>query len=409
MGRRTADGAPVTLALEALRKHVTIFAGSGSGKTVLIRRLIEECALLGVSAIVLDPNNDLARLGERWPQPPPSWEDGDARRADAYLNGTDVVIWTPGRAGGRPLAFQPLPDFRGLADDPDEFTEAVEAAVAFIAPRIRLDANTGKAQLGQAVLRKALAHYGRRGATSLKGFAALLSDLPDGVSELANAPRIAAELAQSLTAAMDNDPLFGGAGTPVDPGLLVTPPPGRRARVSVISLVGLPAAEQRQSFVSQLQMELFVWFKRHPAQDRPLGALLVMDEAQTFAPATGSAASTRSTVLLASQARKYGLGLVFATQAPKGLHNHLPGNSATQFFGLLNAPIQITAAREMARSKGGDVPDISRLRSGEFYVAREGSTFARTRVPMCLTWHPSSPLTTEEVIDRSRAGEPRRA
>ncbi|GAA1677747.1 DUF87 domain-containing protein [Nonomuraea maheshkhaliensis] len=403
LGRRMADGAPVSVALEALRKHVTIFAGSGSGKTVLIRRLVEECALSGVPAIVLDPNNDLARLGERWPEPPAAWEEGDARRAEEYLAGTDVVVWTPGRAGGRPLSFQPLPDFAGLAGDPDEFAEAVEAAVAFIAPRIRLDAKTEKAQLGQAVLRKALAHYGVRGATSLKGFAALLSDLPDGVSELADAQRIAAGLAQSLTAAMDNDPLFGGTGTPVDPALLVTPPEGRRARVSVISLVGLPSLEQRQSFVSQLQMELFVWFKRHPAQDRPLGALLVMDEAQTFAPATGAAASTRSTVLLASQARKYGLGLVFATQAPKGLHNHIPGNSATQFFGLLNAPIQISAAREMARSKGGDVPDVSRLSSGEFYVATEGAAPVKTRIPMCLTRHPRSPLTTEEVIEKSRA------
>ncbi|MEV4087146.1 zonular occludens toxin domain-containing protein, partial [Nonomuraea fuscirosea] len=219
----------------------------------------------------------------------------------------------------------------------------------------------------------------------------------------ADAQRIAAGLAQSLTAAMDNDPLFGGAGTPVDPALLVTPPEGKRTRVSVISLVGLPSPEQRQSFVSQLQMELFVWFKRHPAQDRPLGALLVMDEAQTFAPATGAAASTRSTVLLASQARKYGLGLVFATQAPKGLHNHIPGNSATQFFGLLNAPIQISAAREMARSKGGDVPDVSRLSSGEFYVATEGAAPVKTRIPMCLTRHPRSPLTTEEVIEKSRA------
>ncbi|GAA3563478.1 DUF87 domain-containing protein [Nonomuraea rosea] len=404
VGRRAADGAPVSVALEALRKHVTIFAGSGSGKTVLIRRLIEECALLGVSAVVLDPNNDLARLGEPWPEPPPHWEDGDARRAEEYLAGTDVIVWTPGRRGGRPLSFQPLPDLAGLAGDPDEFAEAVEAAVAFIVPRVRLDANTGKAQLGQAVLRKALAYYGLRGATSLKGFAALLSDLPEGVSELAGAPRIAADLAQSLTAAMDNDPLFGGAGEPVDPGMLVSPPEGRRARVSVISLVGLPGLEQRQSFVSRLQMELFVWFKRHPAQDRPLGALLVMDEAQTFAPAAGGSVATRSTVLLASQARKYGLGLVFATQAPKGLHNQVPGNSATQFFGLLNAPIQIAAARDMARAKGGDVPDVSRLSAGEFYVALEGGAFVKVRAPMCLTSHPKSPLTTEEVIERSRPG-----
>jgi DNA helicase HerA-like ATPase len=35
-------------------------------------------------------------------------------------------------------------------------------------------------------------------------------------------------------------------------------------------------------------------------------------------------------VALASQARKYGLGL-FATQAPRGIHNRIAGNAATQF------------------------------------------------------------------------------
>jgi hypothetical protein len=44
---------------------------------------------------------------------------------------------------------------------------------------------------------------------------------------------------------MVNDPLFGGSGTPMDPGVLLTPPEGKRARVSVISFVGLPAEEQR--------------------------------------------------------------------------------------------------------------------------------------------------------------------
>ncbi|MCK2216673.1 DUF87 domain-containing protein [Actinomadura sp. ATCC 31491] len=406
LGRRAADGLPLGVDLAALRKHVTIFAGSGSGKTVLIRRLVEECALLGVPAIVLDANNDLARLGEPWPEPPPGWHDGDAGKAAGYLSGTDVVVWTPGRTGGRPLSFQPLPDLTALAGDPDEFAAAVEAAAEFLVPRLRLAAGTAKAQLGQAVLRRALAHHGRRGATSLRSLAALLSDLPEGVSELADARRIAAGLAQTLTAAMDNDPLFGGVGEPVDPGLLITPPEGRRARVSVISLAGLPGLEQRQSFVSQLQRELFVWFKRHPVRDRPLGALLVMDEAQTYAPAVGTSVSTRSTLLLASQARKYGLGLVFATQSPKGVHNHIPGNSATQLFGLLNAPIQIAAARDLARAKGGDVPDVSRLRAGEFYLAAEGAAMTRLRAPMCLSWHPPAPLTTEEVVERSRRQRP---
>jgi hypothetical protein len=94
---------------------------------------------------------------------------------------------------------------------------------------------------------------------------------------------------------------------------------------------------------------------------------------------------------------------VFATQAPKGLHNRIPGNAATQFYGLLNSPIQIEAAREMAKAKGGDVPDVSRLRSGEFYVAAEGEAPEKVRTPLCLSYHPKSPLTTEEVLERARS------
>ncbi|GGO15931.1 hypothetical protein GCM10011574_37910 [Microbispora bryophytorum] len=401
IGAATSDDRPVRIRLETLRKHTAIFAGSGSGKTVLIRRLVEECALQGVSAIVLDANNDLARLGDRWPEPPAEWGEGDAARADDYLANTDVVIWTPRKESGRPLSFQPLPDFGSVADDPDEFGEAVDAALAALVPRAKLEAKTARAHLGQAVLREAVAHYGRRGGTGLGGLIALLDDLPDGVSSLEGAPRLATEMAQHLRAETISDPLFAGTGTPVDPGLLLTPPEGKRARVSVISLTGMTSDAQRQGFVNQLQMALFSWIKRHPAGDRPLGGLFVMDEAQTFAPSGTATVCTQSTLALAAQARKYGLGLVFATQAPKGLHNRITGNAATQFFGLLNAPVQITAARELARAKGGDVPDVARLRSGQFYAAFEGGSFTKVRTPLCLSHHPSSPLTSEEVVARA--------
>jgi DNA helicase HerA-like ATPase len=123
-----------------------------------------------------------------------------------------------------------------------------------------------------------------------------------------------------------------------------------------------------------------------------------MDEAQTLAPSTGSTPSTASTIALASQARKYGLGLVFATQAPKGLHNQISGNATTQFFGLLNSPAQIDAARELALAKGGRLPDIGLLGSGQFYAAGEGFSFLRVDTPLCLSHHPKAPLSPEEVV-----------
>jgi DNA helicase HerA-like ATPase len=172
--------------------------------------------------------------------------------------------------------------------------------------------------------------------------------------------------------------------------------------VSVISMVGLSDGTQREGFVNQLQMALFAWIKRNPAGDRPLGGLLVMDEAQNFAPSGRTTVATRSTLALSSQARKYGLGLVYATQAPRGLNPNIPGNAATQLFGLLNAPVQIAVAKEMARVKGGLVPDISRLRAGNFYAALEGTAFQKITTPWCLSQHPNSPLTTEEVLELAR-------
>ncbi|MFD0202457.1 MULTISPECIES: ATP-binding protein [Saccharothrix] len=394
----------IRIKLESLRKHAIVFAGSGSGKTVLLRRIVEECALRGVSAIVLDPNNDLARLGDAWPRPPADWLPGDADSAAEYLANTEVVVWTPGRAGGRPLSFHPLPDFAEVLGDPDEFTASVEAAVARLVPHARVGGGSKTAVRGQAVLREGLTHYARTGGRDLSAFIEVLADLPEGVSKLSTARATAADLAETLRAAMVNDPLLGGAGEPTDPAMLLTPAHGKRARISVISFIGLPSEQQKQGFVSQLQLEVFAWIKRNPAVDRPLGGLVVMDEAQTIAPSGAWTASTQSTIMLASQARKYGLGLLVATQAPKGVHNQVVGNATTQFYGRLQTSAQVNAATEMARAKGSSVGDIARLERGQFYVTGETFGFRLMRTPLCLSHHPPSPLRLEEVLDRARDG-----
>ena len=79
IGRRYERGAlgdPVTLGADLLPRHVAVLAGPGSGKTVLMRRIVEEAALLGIPSIVLDPNNDLSRLGDAWPTRPEFLERG---------------------------------------------------------------------------------------------------------------------------------------------------------------------------------------------------------------------------------------------------------------------------------------------------------------------------------------------
>ncbi|MEM7696228.1 MAG: type IV secretion system DNA-binding domain-containing protein [Pseudomonadota bacterium] len=391
-------GAPMTVTLESLRKHVVFFGGSGSGKTVALRRLVEACALRGVSAIVLDINNDLARLGMPADTPSPHWLPGDDADAARYGKEVAAVVYTPRINTARPIAFAPLAGLPDLVGDPDEFPLAVDNAVALIAPKARLSPTTTKGDLSRAVLREAISAYARMGHASLPGLFDYLADLPEGVSALEDSAKIAADMAQALKAASVNDPMFGDVGTPMDPGRLFTPPAGKRAVLSIISFIGLPNADQQQQFVSQLQMALFSWIKKNPAPaDKPLCGLLVMDEAHNFAASSSASPSLPTTLALASQARKYGLGLIFATKAPKQLHNQIAGNCATQVFGRLGTPAQIDAAKDLAAARGGGINGIAKLVRGEFFIAREGRRFERVNVPFCLTKHPPQPLAPNEV------------
>ena len=60
----------------------------------------------------------------------------------------------------------------------------------------------------------------------------------------------------------------------------------------------------------------------------------------------------------------------------------------------------------MAAQKGGDAQGIARLRPGEFFAASDRVAFQRVRSPMCLSHHPRSPMTQEEVLELARARQP---
>ncbi|MGD0024340.1 MAG: ATP-binding protein [Xanthobacteraceae bacterium] len=400
IGRRCERGtlgAAVTLSAELLRRHVAILAGSGSGKTVLLRRIVEEAALLGIPAIVLDTNNDLARLGDPWPAAPEGWTVEDTAKAADYRHNVEVAIWTPGRNSGRPMSLALLPDFAALRQDADEREQAIEMARATLAPYLGTGGATAK--LREGVLADTLRSFAHAGGGGLDQLIDMLSDLPDDVSTIDDAPKLASAIANQLRAAIATNPLLQSRGSTLDPAVLFQAAAGK-TRISVLNLSGLGSDEARQSFVNQLQMSLFTWIKRNPS---PTGRLYVVDEAQNFAPSQKLTPCKESTLSLAAQARKYGLGMIFATQTPKGIDNKIISNCTTQFYGRMSAPATIEATRELMAAKGGSGDDIGRLTRGEFYFSTEAvQRPIRIRTPLCLTWHPANPLTIEEVIAKAR-------
>jgi Helicase HerA, central domain len=398
IGTTVRGGRPFTVAVELLRKHTVVVGAAGSGKTVLVKRIVEQCALRGVSAIVLDPNDDLARLGDPWPSLPEGWTDEQEHEAQRYFADTEVMVWTPGLSRGRPISFHPLPDFGPVLADEDDFRRLLTSTVAALAPQAGVRGDSARATQQLGVLRRALERYAREGGRTLAGLVELLAEPP---SDIVNnrTSRFAVQMADTLEAAIETDPLIGESGAPADPGVLLTPSPGKSARISVISFVGL-SGEGPARFVTRLQAALFSWFKAHLTDDRPLGGLLVMDEAQNFVPSGGSNPSTASTVELIRQIRKYGLGIVLASQAPKGINHQALGNTANQFIGRLTAPAQINAAETMAQSRNAVLDNLGGLPLGTFYAAGEGTTFSKIQVPICLSHH-AGPLHEDEVLERA--------
>ncbi|MGO9682594.1 MAG: ATP-binding protein [Beijerinckiaceae bacterium] len=406
IGRRFERGAlgdPVTLAADLLPCHIAILAGTGSGKTVFLRRIIEEAALLDIPAIVLDINNDLSRLGDTWPAQAEGFSDEDAAKAATYHARADVVVWTPGVASGNPVSLNLLPDFSAIGDKEDSQTEdersqAVEMARATLAPYL---GGTGqRALLRQGVLADALRAFAKKGGGKLDDLIRLLSDLPEDISRIADAPRLASDIANQLLAAIATNPLLQSSGLSLDPQRLFEGGDGK-TRISVINLGGLASDAARQSFVNQLQMMLFTWIKQNPS---PTGRLYVLDEAQNFAPSQTATACKASTLSLVKQARKYGLGMIFATQLPKGIDNAIVSNCMTHVYGRMSAPATIQATHELMAAKGGAAEDIGRLTKGEFYFSTDGfNRPVKIRTPLCLSWHPPNPPTADEVVQKARA------
>jgi hypothetical protein len=403
IGERQA--APRSIPPAVLAKHTVILAGSGSGKTVLVRRLVEEAALLGIPSIVIDGANDLARLGDPWPKRQESWSDEDAAKAERYHQTADVVVWTPGRPSGNPLGLAPLPDLAAVAHDTDELAQMVGMATESLG-EIVAAGNSEASKMRRGVLSNALRYFATHDGGRLEDFVDLLKDLPpDAMGGISKASDLAAKMADALLAAMAIDPLLAHSGDALDPGVLfgLGAAPGK-TRISVLNLVGLPSLATQQQFINQLAMTLFAWLKKHPCPpDRPLTGLLVVDEAKDFVPSQSSTVCKASLMRLAAQGRKYGLGLIFATQAPRSIDHNIIANCTTQFFGKANSPAAIEAVQEQLKLRGGGGGDIARLPRGRFYLHSDGMTGPeKVDVPLCLSCHLSSPLDEDGVLKRAK-------
>lgn len=395
--------APVSLDLPSLTKHVAVLAGAGSGKTVFVRRLVEEAALRKIPAVVVDVANDLSMLGERWPERPDGFSDDDAALAERYQEETAVRVYTPGRESGHPVVLRPLPDFAAVRGDGEALNEAVQMAADSLRPIVVGRGQT--ADVKEAILKESLRFFATSGSGGLQDYIEFLAELPaDLVPGFEKAERHARNMSESLRAKTINDPLFKTAGTPLDPAVLFERPAHGKTPISVFNLAGLGTLENQQNFVNQLAMTLFTWVKDHPlAGETGLGGLFVIDEAKDFVPANKTTVCSQSILRGAAQFRKYGVGMIVATQEPKSIDHRIVANCTTQVYGRANSPAAIQVVKDLISQRGGAGDDVARLKTGQFHVYGEGfDRPIKVAAPLCLSHHPKNPPSADWIAERAR-------
>ncbi|HTY43195.1 MAG TPA: ATP-binding protein [Thermoanaerobaculia bacterium] len=354
--------------------HAVCVGMTGSGKTGLCLSLIEEAAIDGVPAILIDPKGDLCNLLLSFPNLAPEdfrpwinedeaarkgvspddyardqaalWKKGlaewgeDGARIQRLRDAADFAIYTPGSKAGLPVSIlrsfsAPPPSAR---DDEEALRDRVASTATGLLALLGVDVDPLQSR-EHILLSTILAEAWKNGEDlDLAALIARLQTPPVarvGVVELesffpakerfAFAMRVNGLLAAPGFAAwLEGEPLEVG-------GLLRTA--SGKPRVAIFSIAHLSDAE-RMFFVTLLLNQTLAWMRAQTGTTS-LRAVLYMDEIAGYFPPVANPPAKTPLLTLLKQGRAFGLGVVLATQNPVDLDYKGLSNAGTWFLGRL--------------------------------------------------------------------------
>ena len=359
-----------------LTTHAVCVGMTGSGKTGLCIDLLEEAALDGVPAILIDPKGDITNLLLTFPELRPedfkpwiniddaarkglsvddfaaktatdwrnglaSWEEGPDR-IKALKAAADFAIYTPGSEAGLPVSI--LSSFKAPDLDWDTETEIlrdrIQGTVSALLGLVGIEADPVRSR--EHILLSSILENAWRAGQDLD-IAKLIMAVQKppfrqvGVFEVDTffPEKERFNLAMTLNNIIAS-PSFSAwmSGEPLDIGAMLHTPAGK-PRHSIFYIAHLSDAE-RMFFVTILLEQVISWMRAQPGTTS-LRGLLYMDEVFGYFPPTANPPSKRPMLTLMKQARAFGLGVMLTTQNPVDLDYKGLTNAGTWFIGKLQA------------------------------------------------------------------------
>jgi hypothetical protein len=358
-----------------LTTHAVVTGMTGSGKTGLCVALLEEAALKGVPALIIDPKGDLTNLLLHFPDLAPQdfqpWIDPDiARRAgktEAQTAMEASLSWRSGLAewGVTPERILALKNAAQFAIFTPGSDAGIPISVLSSLNAPELDWDTNRESLRERISSTVTALLGLVGMDDIDPLRSrehiLLANLFENAWSQGNDIELTELILQTQTPPFEklgafpvdaffppkdrmalamtlNNILAAPAfetwreGQPLDVKSLLFAEDGR-PRHSIFYLAHLSDAE-RMFFVTLLFTAVESWM-RTQSGSAALRALLYMDEIYGYLPPTATPPSKGPLLRMLKQARAFGLGLLLATQNPVDVDYKALSNAGTWFIGKL--------------------------------------------------------------------------
>jgi hypothetical protein len=354
--------------------HALCVGMTGSGKTGLCLDLLEEAAIDGIPALIIDPKGDLGNLMLTFPNLAPSdfrpwinesdaqtkglspdafsqqqadlWRKGleswhqSGERIARFRSAADVLVYTPGSNAGLPVSILKsfdCPPFE-VMDDAELLRDRINTTVSSLLGLAGISADPIRSR-EHILLSTILMQTWQAGkSVDLGGIIALVQNpgfSKVGVLDLeAFFPsKDRFELAMTLNNLLAS-PQFAAwtQGEALDVGKMLYGPTGK-PRLAIVSIAHLDDA-QRMFFVALLLNQVLGWV-RQQSGTTSLRAILYMDEIAGYFPPVANPPSKQALLTLMKQARAFGLGVVLATQNPVDLDYKGLSNAGTWFIGRL--------------------------------------------------------------------------
>jgi len=380
--------------------HAVCFGMTGSGKTGLCLTLLEEAAIDGVPALVIDPKGDISNLLLTFPeltaeaflpwineddarakgispekyagQQAELWKNGlaawgqDASRIRRLREAAEFAVYTPGSTAGLPLSILKSFSAPGAAivDDAELLRERVNGTTTALLGLLGIEADPVRSR-EHILLATILSDAWKEGRDlDLGGLIQAVQSPPVariGVLDLEAFYPAKERFALSIL--LNNllaSPGFEAwlEGEPLEIASLLYTPQGK-PRVSIFSIAHLGDTE-RMFFVSLLLNQVLGWM-RMQSGTTSLRALLYMDEIFGYFPPVANPPSKQPLLTLLKQARAFGVGIVLATQNPVDLDYKGLANAGTWFIGRLQTERDRNRVLDGLESAAGGGVDRQRM------------------------------------------------